>query len=101
MSALLLPNSVAVFEIDLGLLLVVVLVWMFARVAILTAFALAMLRLGEKGAPEAAKAAIAGLEAKNNELRALTTELTKRVARQAETIGAVRGARKHMKMVGA
>lgn len=100
MTALLVPGSRIVLEIDIGLLLVVVVAAWIMLTVMGTLLALAMLRLGEQGAPTVAARENAKLEGEKKAFQETAEKQRKLLVRQAEVIGSGRGARKLMQQSG-
>ncbi len=100
MTALLMPGSRIVIEIDIGLLVIAAVTAGIILTAMSTLLALAMLRLGEKSAPAEAAHENAKLQGENKALLETADKQRKLLMRQAEIIGSGRVARKIMQQSG-
>ena len=99
MTWMLLPGPTVLAEVPLGLLLLVMAVPV-VMLLVATMIAAATYRMGERAAPTAAQHTIGGLEGQCAAKDAVIEQQVKLIARQAEQIGSVRGARKHLRAVG-
>ena len=100
MTALLLPGSRIVLEIDVALFLIVILTVGIVLTAMGIVLGMGMLRLGQRVSSLLLQRKIDLLIAENGVLREMTGLQRKLLTRQARTIGSARLARKLMQQSG-
>ena len=94
---MMLPGNVVSVEIEIGLL---ILFLVFTLAAIGATFNIGY-HLGKKEAPARTQHLMGGLEGQCAAKDQVIADQQKRIIRQAEVIGAVRGFRKHVRAAGA